>query len=175
MPSASISWSPNTTQRINAFPLDRFEGKKLILRDNRPMRSKSRECAFKILFSKQFHDGADDAFRRGIYKAFELSDEACGYAEKLCGLVFAHEAELVEEINRYAIGFSDKRMFPADRSLLLIAMAEMRYCPDVPSVVAIDEAVGLAKKYSTEKSVGFINGILASFYAGEEAKNEQDH
>ena len=139
------------------------------------MRSKSRECAFKILFSKQFHDDAGESFRRGVYKAFGLDDEERAYAERLFKLVCEHEEELVAAINAHSIGFSDKRLFPADRSLLLMAMAEIRYCEDVPAVVAIDEAVGLAKKYSTEKSVGFVNGVLAAFYAGGEGKHDADH
>lgn len=140
------------------------------------MRSKSRECAFKILFSKQFHDDADESFRRGVYKAFGLDDEEREYAEFLYGLVCEHEAELVDAINAHSIGFSDKRLFPADRSLLLMAMAEILYAKDVPAVVTIDEAVGLAKKYSTEKSVGFVNGVLAAFYADREGKrNDADH
>ena len=80
-----------------------------------------------------------------------------------------HEAELIEELNRLSVGFSDKRMFPADKSLLLMALAEIRYFDDVPDVVAVDEAVGLAKKYSTEKSVGFVNGVLAAAINGGQA------
>ena len=49
---------------------------------------------------------------------------------------------------------------------MLMAMAEIRYAEDVPDVVAIDEAVGLAKKYSTEKSAGYVNGVLAAFISG---------
>ena len=48
---------------------------------------------------------------------------------------------------------------------MLMAMAEIRYGKDVPPAVAIDEAVGLARQYSTEKSAGFVNGILAAFLA----------
>ena len=44
-----------------------------------------------------------------------------------------------------------------------MAMAEMKYIDDVPAVVSIDEAVGLARKYSTEKSVGYVNGVLGSY------------
>ena len=50
-----------------------------------------------------------------------------------------------------------------------MALAEIRYFDDVPDVVAVDEAVGLAKKYSTEKSVGFVNGVLAAAINGGQA------
>ena len=129
------------------------------------MRSKARECALKILFASLFSPEKEE-FQRGIYKTFGLDEEECAYAERILSCVREHEGELVEEINRLSIGFSDKRLFPVDKSLLLMALAEINYFDDVPNVVAIDEAVGLAKKYSTEKSVGFVNGVLGAAING---------
>ena len=134
------------------------------------MRSKSRECAFKIIFASLFHDGDSESFRRGVYKAFSLDAEEQAYSELLVQSVFSHKEELLSELDRLSIGFSEKRMFPVDKSLLLMAMAEIRYIDDVPPVVSIDEAVGLARKYSTEKSVGFVNGVLGT-YMTEVQKN----
>ena len=130
------------------------------------MRTKARECAFKIIFASLFHSEEGASGRRGIYKAFALDNEEAEYADKLVDCVNEHIFELTEYLNKYSIGFSEKRLFPADKSLLLMAMAEMRYMDDVPDVVAIDEAVSLAKIYSTEKSVGFVNGVLAAFLNG---------
>ena len=78
--------------------------------------------------------------------------------------------ETLAALSKYSIGFSEKRIFPADKSLLMMAMAEMKYVDDVPDIVSIDEAVGLARKYSTEKSVGFVNGVLGT-YMTEVQKN----
>ena len=128
------------------------------------MRNKARECAFKIIFASLFVAEETPSFRRGVYK--ELDEEETAYAEKLVGLVRRHESELAGFLDKYSIGFSEKRIFPADKSLLMMAMAEMKYVDDVPDIVAIDEAVGLAKKYSTERSAGFVNGVLAAFLNG---------
>ncbi len=128
------------------------------------MRSKARECAFKVIFASLFQPG-DTPFRRGVYKTFELDEEETAYADRLLDCVEKNRKELTEALNRYSIGFSDKRMFPVDKSLLLMAMAEIKYIDDVPAVVSIDEAVGLARKYSTEKSAGFVNGILGTYMA----------
>lgn len=128
------------------------------------MRNKARECAFKIIFASLFAAEETPSFRRGVYK--ELDEEETAYAEKLVGLVRSHESELAGFLDKYSIGFSEKRIFPADKSLLMMAMAEMKYVDDVPDIVAIDEAVGLAKKYSTERSAGFVNGVLAAFLNG---------
>ena len=131
------------------------------------MRSAARECAFKIIFASQFNDREDTSLARRLYEGAELDEEDRAYAERLVKAVREHREELKEELNRCALGFSEQRMFPADRSLLLMALAEIRYFDDVPDVVSIDEAVGLAKKYSTEKSAGFVNGVLAALIGGE--------
>ena len=117
------------------------------------MRTNARECAYKIIFANLFHP-ADDATKRSVYKANELSEEDAAFADKLVDEVSAHLTELCEIIDKYAIGFSNERMFPADKSALLLALAEINYVEDVPDIVAVDEA-------------GFINGILAAYLANE--------
>ena len=132
------------------------------------MRSKSRECAFKIIFASLFNDGEDGAFRRGVYKSAELGQEDIEFAESLVGAVREHRQELEALLGEYSVGFSAERLFPADKSVLLLAMAEIKFVGGTPAIVAVDEAVGLARKYSAEKSVGFVNGVLASFIARED-------
>lgn len=132
------------------------------------MRNKARECAFKIIFASLFHEECGPS-SRGVSKAFgtdELDEEEKAYTNTLVSLVREHRDELLGYLDKYSIGFSEKRLFPADKSLLLMAMAEMKYVDDVPDIVAIDEAVGLAKKYSTERSAGFVNGVLAAYLNG---------
>ena len=124
------------------------------------MRSKSRECAFKIIYADLINPNAGSSTRRSVYKSFGLNEEECAYADKLLAEVEEHREELVAVLDKYSIGFSEKRLFPVDKSLLLMALAEMRFEEDVPDI-------GLARKYSTEKSAGFVNGILAAYLAGE--------
>lgn len=130
------------------------------------MRSKARECAFKIIYASIFHAEEGDSLRRGVYKSSMLDEEEREYSDLLVTSVFEHREELTRILDELSVGFSEKRLFPVDKSLLLMAMAEIRYIEGVPAVVAIDEAVGLAKKYSTEKSAGFVNGVLAAFISG---------
>ena len=52
------------------------------------------------------------------------------------------------------------RLSPVDRSILRLAVYQMRFCPDIPPKVVINEAVELAKKFSTDKSPQFVNGVL---------------
>ena len=70
--------------------------------------------------------------------------------------------ELDEAISRFATGWSLERMPTLDLLILRLAAFELRRRPDVPTAVAIDEAVELAKRFSTDDSGRFINGVLAS-------------
>ena len=65
------------------------------------------------------------------------------------------------------MAFPETRIFPADKSILFIAAAEILYCDDVPDKVAVSEAANIASRYSSEKSASFISGILSSVIAGK--------
>ena len=74
-----------------------------------------------------------------------------------------HQEELDGYISRYAIGWHVERISRLARAILQLAMYEALYVDDVPTGVAISEAVELARKYETEDVVSFVNGILGSF------------
>ena len=73
---------------------------------------------------------------------------------------------LFDKIEKLSIGFKSHRIFKVDLAILLVAAYELEFMPSVPKKVSINEACELAKTYSTEKSVGFINGILAKMVEG---------
>ena len=58
------------------------------------------------------------------------------------------------------------RLSPVDRSILRLAVYQLRFCPDIPPKVVINEAIELAKKFSTDKSAGFVNGVLDAVLKG---------
>jgi len=72
-----------------------------------------------------------------------------------------HNAEIDGYIKEYAIGWDFSRLVKMDKDILRIAIAELLYIKEAPHKVVIDEAIELAKKYSTDDSASFINGILA--------------
>ncbi|MGH2812122.1 MAG: transcription antitermination factor NusB [Actinomycetota bacterium] len=86
---------------------------------------------------------------------------AADYASKLVEGVDAHLGEIDVLLTRYAEDWAIERMPLIDRNLLRIGIYEILHAPDVPVAVIIDEAVELAKRYSTEESGRFINGVLA--------------
>lgn len=75
---------------------------------------------------------------------------------------FRENAEVVDEqIQKFAKGWDIQRLVKMDKDILRIAITELLYIKDAPMKVVVDEALELAKKYSTDESSSFINGILA--------------
>ena len=79
------------------------------------MRTNARECAYKIIFANLFHP-ADDATKRSVYKANELSEEDAAFADKLVDEVSAHLTELCEIIDNTRSAFRTSVCFPRTRA-----------------------------------------------------------
>lgn len=86
--------------------------------------------------------------------------EVKNYALSLVQIYSDHKDEINSQISKLSIGWNIDRLVRIDRDILRIAAVELLYMPEIPISVSIDEAVELAKKYSTEESSSFINGIL---------------
>jgi len=82
------------------------------------------------------------------------------YAREIVDGVTDHKDEIDELIATYAQGWTIERMPNVDRAVLRVASWELLHNLDVPTAVAIDEAVELAKEYSTDDSARFVNGVL---------------
>lgn len=132
------------------------------------MRRDSREAVYKILYANLFCDN-DETFEGDIMTEMKLSDDDKQFAEALLNAVKEHKQELEEIISGHAHGYKFERIFSTDKCALYLAVAELKYFPDIPPVVSIDEALFLVRKYSTEESLNFVNGILASIKKDLEA------
>jgi N utilization substance protein B len=82
------------------------------------------------------------------------------FATNLLAGVTARQATIDEKITRYTANYELKRIFAVDRNILRMAIYEMLYADDVPPIVAINEAIDIAKKFGTEESGKFVNGVL---------------
>ena len=127
------------------------------------MRNDAREAALNIIFAQQFNSDCIDALKRKIYKQFGVLDneDDLSFASKLVETVEKYRTELIAGIEDACHHYRENRINPMDKSILLIAMAEIRYFDDIPPVVSVSEATGLARKYSTETSADFVNGVLS--------------
>jgi N utilization substance protein B len=87
---------------------------------------------------------------------------AAPFTRELVEGVENERGELDESIGRHASGWSLDRIAPLERNILRVAVHEMRSRPDVPTEVAIDEAVEAAKELCSADAPGFVNGILGA-------------
>jgi transcription antitermination protein NusB len=91
-----------------------------------------------------------------------LAPNATAFTRELVEGVLAEREELDEIISRHASGWSLERIAPLERSILRVALHEMRSRPDVPAEVAIDEAVEAAKELCSADTPAFVNGVLGA-------------
>lgn len=126
-------------------------------------RKLAREYTYKLIFEFLFNL-TPNTRTYGVFSNSDLEETDVMYMEKVYyGVVNSYE-ELKNIITEYSQGFAFERIYRTDLSALLISIYEMKYLKDIPPSVSISEAVNLVKKYSTEKSNSFVNGILSSVY-----------
>ena len=127
------------------------------------MRRRAREAAFKIIFSQQFQPIAQEDFKAGVYAGDELNEEDAAYADRLVSLVEEHRDELLGAITEKIERYTENRIYKVDKAIMLMGLAEMKYCDDVPPLVSVTEAAAIARKFSTENSANFVSGVLGGF------------
>lgn len=126
-------------------------------------RRELREQIFKVLFGVEFHERQEMSDQIAVYEETEevWDTEDGTYISSKCKDIIAHLPEIDDAINEVTEGWKTGRMGKVDLTLIRLAVYEMRYDEEVPVGVAINEAVELAKKYGTDDSPSFINGVLA--------------
>lgn len=125
-------------------------------------RRKSRIAALKALYAVDVGGQETETAIENEVRALNMSEEAESFAEGLVRGTMEKLPEIDPIIGDLASGYSLDRIAAVDRALLRLAVYEILFEPDVPPAVAINEAVELAKKYSTEESGAFVNGILGA-------------
>ena len=114
--------------------------------------------------TKEYFDTLKD--EDGIYEKAPGATQA-DYIRAIVTGVAEHAPELDGYIAKYAKGWSFARIPLVASAIMRVAMYESLYRSDIPTRVAVNEAVEIAKKYETPETVKFINGILGSFVRGE--------
>ena len=131
---------------------------------NYKLRKKSREAEYKLIFEALFSDFLPNKTSLDNIILSEGLQEDKDYIEIVYFGVLEKHKELMEIISKFAIGFKIERIYKADLAALFLAIYEMKYMDDIPLNVSIAEAVELVKRYSTEKSSRYVNGILSSVF-----------
>jgi N utilization substance protein B len=127
-------------------------------------RHRSRELALQALFQLDFNKDYSPEAVELFCKNFEVSKSARFFFSRLVEGVIQYKNEIDQFIKRFSSNWKIGRMSGVDRNIMRIAIFELLYCDDIPFKVSINEAVNLGKKYGTEESGAFINGILDSIH-----------
>jgi N utilization substance protein B len=124
-------------------------------------RSRGREIALQVLYQIEQNPGISPHEIRRFTERRLLEDrKLADFTEALIAGVKEHQLQIDMMISQVAENWRLDRMAAIDRNILRLGAYEMLYCPDVPAKVAINEALELAKRYSTAQSSRFVNGIL---------------
>ncbi|MEN8256623.1 MAG: transcription antitermination factor NusB [Thermodesulfobacteriota bacterium] len=126
------------------------------------LRNKARELALQCLYQID-QSGNPDADIELIRQNFQATKKAVDYGNELVSGVKSNLDEIDALIKVHADNWKVSRMAVVDRNILRIAFYEMLHCSDVPDAVAVNEAVEIAKRFSTDEAPAFINGILDAF------------
>ncbi|MBC5627522.1 transcription antitermination factor NusB [Clostridium sp. NSJ-6] len=125
-------------------------------------RQKSREIAMELLFgmalSKNSYEETIENFVEDY--GMDLTTIDLDYVKEAVKVVNDNLSKIDEIITESLVNWKLDRISKVNLTILRLAVAEMLYVEDVPEKVAINEAIELTKKYSDEKSVSFINGVL---------------
>ncbi len=124
-------------------------------------RTKARECALQALYQLDLSGGDAREALRGVLSHFEEADEETSrFAEQLVRGVQSERPQIDELIQKSSTNWKLDRMARVDRNILRLAVFELLRRPDVPVRVTLNEAVELGKKFGSEESSAFVNGVL---------------
>ncbi len=124
-------------------------------------RRASRETALKAIYAVEVGNNKPQDTTKQIIKPLLNDDaETVKFAEKLLLITVDHSSDFDSIIERHIKNWDVQRLAIVDKLILRMAISELLHFDDVPTKVTINEAIELAKKYSTRKSGNFVNGIL---------------
>lgn len=132
-------------------------------------RKSARENVYKLIFEYLFNKEKDSFSYLTLKENPNVSEDDLAFINSLYLGAIEHFDEIIEKISANAKGFSLERIYKPDLAALVLAVYEMSYT-DIPKSVAISEVLDIVKAYSTEKSSGYVNGILASVYKELDSK-----
>lgn len=120
-----------------------------------------REHIFKAIFSMEFNSEAFSERMHDYVSLIEAGEEAKTYIHDKGMKIYSRLEEIDQIISENAKKWSIDRMAKVDISILRLAVYEIKFDEDIPTNVAINEAIEIAKKFGGDHSASFVNGILA--------------
>ena len=138
------------------------------------MSYKRRMVREKVLQALYAYEISGEPIQRIIEEIVKLKSQkqALAFAQQLIHAVIEHQEEIDSTIRKKVTNWEFNRIAVIDRVLLQMGICELLYFEDIPPKVTINEAIEIAKRFSTEKSGQFINGVLDSILADLRANGQ---
>ncbi len=128
-------------------------------------RNDAREIMMKILYEMEASDEMSEESAARL-AGEHLAGNHVERGEELLTSIVRNLGSIDDTINKYSTRWKTSRMPKVDLAIMRLAIGEMTYADDIPDAVAINEAINLAKKYSTADSFKFIHGVLGAIAKG---------
>ena len=127
-------------------------------------RRTARELALKFLYQREFNSNSPDAELNSFCDRANVSEEVQNFTQALIKNILFHKKEVDELLEKISANWTPDRMAVIDKNILRLGICELLFDPTTPPKVVINEAVEIAKKFGTEESPDFINGILGKVF-----------
>ena len=123
-------------------------------------RREGREAAVQFLFQRDLNPEEEAGSRENFWAMLAAKKGTRDFCDGLIQGVLDNREEIDGRIKKYAANYELNRIATVDRNILRIAIYEMLFCEEIPPVVSINEAIEIAKRFGSEDSGRFVNGIL---------------
>lgn len=134
----------------------------------------ARVFALQCLYAKEITGLTLGEVLPGVIESLKPLDDQKRYGMKIMDLAIEFSSELDQILVEYAIDWEPERMPVLDRLALHLALTELKQCADVPVRVVLQEWIQIVRKYSTEDSGSFVNGILDRYAKQNSMLKSQD-
>lgn len=135
------------------------------------IRRRGRELALQALYQIEMTGDASPAPLELFWSYFEGNVKSRDFARRLVSGVVMHREKIDQLIEQSADHWKLSRMPKVDLAIIRLASYELLFCPDIPLNVSIDEAIEVSKRFSSEDSATFINGVLDHVATSSGAKD----
>jgi len=122
----------------------------------------ARTCVMQTIFAIEFNGGDPEKLLSKILNEFAPKLTETDFAYETLKGILSKRDEIIQFIQKYAPEWPIDKIAPLDRSILTVGIYEIIYSENVPAVVAINEAVEIAKHFGDENTPRFVNGVLSS-------------
>lgn len=138
-------------------------------------RRSARDTVFRLLYEYSINGGFNPATADVMRDCFDkgMNENAWDYVNNIIGVYEKNSAEIDSLIQKNSKGWNISHMSKVDLAILRLGVCEIKYVEDIHSNITINECVELAKKYSTEKSSKFINGVLAGVLNSQDGSSDE--